>query len=153
MAQGHIWPAHHPMAGWLFRLRCLCVFLTHRSSQWPEDVDSPCMPVWGTWKWNIANLKTVPESEVNRFFFIQALHRSSQQPEEVNSLCVPVWSTWKRIRKQFQNPQDSGTVFGFAIFHFQVPQTGMQNESTSSGHCEALCVGERGRACRVYIEV
>jgi hypothetical protein len=28
------------MAGWLFRLRCLCVCLTHRSSQQPEEVDS-----------------------------------------------------------------------------------------------------------------
>jgi hypothetical protein len=61
-AQGHIWPAHRPIAGWLFRLRCLCVCLTHRSSQQPEKVDSLCVPVWGTWKWNIANPKTVPES-------------------------------------------------------------------------------------------
>ncbi len=29
--------------------------------------------------------------------------------------------------------QNSGTVFGFAIFLFQVPQTGTQSESTFSG--------------------
>ncbi len=34
----------------------------HRSSQRPGTVDSLCVPVRGTWKWNIANPKTVPES-------------------------------------------------------------------------------------------
>jgi hypothetical protein len=75
-------------ASFLCRVRCLCVCLTHRSSQRPEEVDSLCVPVRGTWKWNIANPKTVPES-------------------------------WE--------PQDSGTVFKFAIFHFQVPETGTQS--------------------------
>jgi hypothetical protein len=43
-----------------------------------------------------------------------------------------------QIQKQFQNPktQDSGTVFGFVIFHFQVPQTGTQSESTISGRAQ-----------------
>ncbi len=49
-------------AGFLCGVRCLCVCLTHRSSQRPEEVDSLCVPVRGTWKWNIANPKTVPES-------------------------------------------------------------------------------------------
>ncbi len=36
-AQGHIWPAHRPTAGWLFRLRCLFACHTHRSSQRPDS--------------------------------------------------------------------------------------------------------------------
>jgi hypothetical protein len=37
-----------------------------------------------------------------------------------------------------------GTVFGFAIFHFQVPQTGTQSESTLSGQALWGCVWEKG---------
>jgi hypothetical protein len=67
-AQGHIWPALRPIAGWLFKLRCSCACLSHRSSQRPEEVDSLCVPIWGTWKWNIANTKTVKQLFSSRHY-------------------------------------------------------------------------------------
>ncbi len=65
-------------------------------------------------------------------------HRSSQRLEEFDSLAVP-------------QTKDSGTVFEFFIFHFQVPQTGMQSETTffvrasqRLGKVYSLCVPVRG---------
>ncbi len=68
------------------------------------------------------------------------------RPDKVDSLCMPIWGTLKsnianpKTVPESWEPQDSGTVFGFTIFHFQVPLTSTQSESTSSGRCEDLCV-------------
>jgi hypothetical protein len=82
----------------------------------PDKVDSLCVPVWGTWKLNIVNPKTVPES-------------------------------WE--------PQDSGTVFGIAIFHFQVPQTGAQSQTTFFVQASLWARPEKvdSRASLRYLEV
>ncbi len=49
-------------SNWHAKWNNIFVQALHRSSQQSEEVDSLCELVWGTWKWSIANPKTVPES-------------------------------------------------------------------------------------------